>query len=151
MIYDCVECLPDNVKAALDENGQKMWMDAFNKTVKKSKTRKSYRDAVFDAWQMVKNYEGCRYFSGMVSTEDLDRQNDVVEVNKAFERIAKHIERGGTMVDTHTNRTVGSFGFAIIGSMTDLTFSFIFFIIVSINCSISGCSFSLVERFFIAD
>ncbi len=109
MIYDCIEILPDNVKASLDETGQKKWMDAFNKTVKKSKMGKSYRDAVFEAWQAVRDYPGCRYFSGLVSTEDLDKQNDVVEVNKAFEKIAKHIERGGTMVDTHTNRTVGSF------------------------------------------
>lgn len=109
MIFDCTEILPDNVKAALDETGQKKWMEAFNKTVKKSKNEKPYREAIFEAWQAVKDYPGCRYFSGLVSTEDLDKQNDVVEVNKAFEKISKHIERGGTMVDTHTNRTVGSF------------------------------------------
>lgn len=111
MYYDCIQTLPDNVKAALDDKGQKLWMAAFNATVKKSKDKKVYREAVYDAWNMVKSYEGCRYFSGFVSTEDLDKQNDVVLVDKAYDRIANHIERGGTMVDTHTNRTVGSFYF----------------------------------------
>jgi cation transport regulator ChaB len=112
MQYDCVECLPDSVKASLDEKGQKMWMDAFNSIVKKSAPKKTYREAVFDAWQMVKTYPGCRFFSGFVSTEDLDKQNDVVAVEKAYERIINHVNRGGTMVDTHTNRTVGAFVFA---------------------------------------
>ena len=84
-------------------------MNAFNKTVRKSKSKKEFRDASHDAWQMLKNYPGCRFFSGFVSTEDLDKQNDIVEVKKAFERISSHIDRGGTMVDTHTNRTCGAF------------------------------------------
>lgn len=112
MRFDCIETLPDSVKAALDEKGQRMWMDAFNKVVKKSDNKKTYREAVFDAWQLMKTYPGCRFFSGFVSTEDLDKQNDVVAVDKAYERIVNHVNRGGTMVDTHTNRTVGAFIFA---------------------------------------
>ena len=109
IIFDCIETLPYNVKASLDERGQELWMNAFNKTVRKSKSKKEFKDASHDAWQMLKNYPGCRFFSGFVSTEDLDKQNDIVEVKKAFERISSHIDRGGTMVDTHTNRTCGAF------------------------------------------
>jgi hypothetical protein len=87
-------------------------METFNKVVKKSGNKKAYRDAVLEAWQMMKTYPGCRFFSGFVSTEDLDKQNDVVGVEKAYEKIINHINRGGTMVDTHTNRTVGSFVYA---------------------------------------
>jgi hypothetical protein len=112
IIYDCIDTLPDSVKAALDDKGRRMWMDAFNSVVKKSGNKKTYRDAVYDAWQMMKTYSGCRFFSGFVSTEDLDKQNDVVMVEKAFQKINNHINRGGTMVDTHTNRTVGAFIFA---------------------------------------
>ena len=89
-----------------------MWMDAFNSVVKKSGNKKSYRDAVYEAWKLVKSYPGCRFFSGFVSTEDLDKQNDVVAVEKAYEKIINHVNRGGTMVDTHTNRTVGAFIYA---------------------------------------
>jgi hypothetical protein len=111
MYYDCVDILPDNVKSALEPSAQLKWMNAFNSTVKKSKSV-PYRDAVYNAWMAVKNDPSCRYFSGFVSTEDLDKQNDVVLVDKALTRIANHVERGGTMVDTHTNRTVGSFFYA---------------------------------------
>ncbi|MFA7143065.1 MAG: hypothetical protein WC175_03690 [Candidatus Dojkabacteria bacterium] len=91
------------------KNDQKKWMKSFNSVVRKSKTKCAYRDAVFKAWQELKDSEGCRYFAGFVSTEDLDKQNDVVESNMALDRIMKHINRGGTMIDTHSNRTVGSF------------------------------------------
>lgn len=107
--YDCNETLPDNVKAALDEKGQEKWRQAFNGLVKKSKNKKSYRDATFEAWQVLKSYPGCRYFSAIATSEALDRQNDVVQIDNSIKNIAKHIERGGAMVDTHTNRTVGSF------------------------------------------
>ena len=114
MYYDCKDILPSEVKASLDEKGQELWMKAFNKTVRKSKDTKVYRAAVFDAWQAMKSYPGCRYFSGFVSTDILDKQNDIVVCEKAYERISNHIERGGTMIDTHTNRTVGTFIYADI-------------------------------------
>jgi hypothetical protein len=107
--FDCLEVLPYNVRAALDESGQKQWMNSFNSIVRKSKGKKEYRDSVLKAWQTLENDAGCRFFSGFVSTEDLDRQNDVVMAKMALDKINKHIDRGGTMIDTHTNRTVGSF------------------------------------------
>lgn len=110
-MYTSLETLPHNVIAALDEPGRKLWMAAYNKSIQKNSN--NHTMAVFNAWDNVKSYSGCRYFAGFVSSDKIDKQNDSVLVEKAYEKVLKQIERGGTIVDTHSNRVVGSFYHAI--------------------------------------
>src|SRR5512137_2340580 len=96
--------LPSNVKSALEEADQRKWMDAFNKSAELH----DYQRAVFDAWEFVKSSPSCRHFEGWLSTDHVDNQNDVMNQNGLFKALQKHVLRGGTMVDVHTNRIVGS-------------------------------------------
>lgn len=110
-MYTNLETLPDNLRSAVGENSQRQWMESYNGFVQKSGNG-HHREAIFKAWDSIKNNTDCRYFAGFVSSSRVDKQNDSVNADNAYKKIMKQIERGGTMVDTHSNRTVGSFYYA---------------------------------------
>lgn len=105
-MYQVVDLLPPNVKSALPSiEDQKKWMSAFNKSFSK---RQSVSDATFAAWEMMKSAPSCRHFEGWMSTAHVDIQGDKMDQKALFKRLQKHIERGGTIVDVHSNRVLGS-------------------------------------------
>lgn len=110
-MYTSLDTLPDNVRSSLEVGSQKQWMAAYNKAIKTSAAG-NHRRAIYEAWNAVKNNPDCRFFACYASSSRVDRQNDSVNVDAAYEKIQKQIERGGTIVDTHSNRVVGSFYYA---------------------------------------
>lgn len=110
-MYTDLDTLPENVRSALDYDGQVKWKDAYNSVIQKN-SKINHRRAVYEAWSVCKGLPSCRYFAGFASSSKIDRQNDSVEAKNALLKIQKQIERGGTITDTHSNRIVGSFYFA---------------------------------------
>jgi hypothetical protein len=103
-MYKHIELLPPLVKAALpDKNDQTQWAQEFNKAYKVGQ----YEDAMAKAFEAFKDNPNCRYFEGWLSVDGVDKQGDVMDQKALNKALKKFVARGGTLVDTHTNRVTG--------------------------------------------
>lgn len=103
MTYTDILLLPDSVRNSLDEDAQKVWMKSFNSELVKSH---NLQRAKFIAYQSVKEHPSCRHFEGIISSERLDKQGDVMTLDATFQALDKLVNRGGFGMDLHKNLPV---------------------------------------------
>lgn len=104
MPYATVGELPPMVRGALDEQGQKCWMAAFNKNLENGDERFAWKKA----WHFVAKKEDSRFISGILSRGVVDDQREKISqkaVSTEFNDLIWNY--GATINDTHTNRPVG--------------------------------------------
>ena len=104
MPYSGNSNLPSAVRNSLSDADQTQWRKVFNSAYEQYGDDKR---AAKVAWAAVKKSESCRYFSGWASVEEVDKQGDLVKLDGIEKVMDAYIDRGGPVIDSHSNRTIG--------------------------------------------
>lgn len=104
MPYSSVGELPPSVRGTLDEQGQKCWMKAFNKSLEKGDERFAWKAA----WHFVAGKPDSRYMSGILSRDVVDDQHERLKQSTVVKEFNDLIwDYGASIHDTHSNRSIG--------------------------------------------
>lgn len=112
MPYSSNAELPANVRSSLSDADQTKFRETFNSALEQYGDEET---AFKVAWSVVKKSEDCRSFGGWLSVEKIDSQGDVVEIDALHDAVKKYINRGGPIMDEHTNRQIGTLYNATVG------------------------------------
>lgn len=94
-MYSCIDELPSNVKSALTSDEQALWLKTYNET-----------NSVDKAWNSVE--AAARTFEFFANAEIIDLQGELVKSDALLEAMPAYIKTGGPVIDTHSNRIVGT-------------------------------------------
>jgi len=110
-MYSSVASIPSEVKACLDDKDAQVWMEIYNSTFANapkelSEKERAYMSSV-SAWMGTRELPSAFSVVEWATVEDVDKDNEVVTLDKVEEHVDKYIEYGGMMSDTHTNLPLG--------------------------------------------
>jgi len=110
-MYSSVFALPKEVLACLDETDAQVWMQIYNDSFKSVPEGLSEKEQVYyaqtSAWMGTRELPSAFSVEEWATVEDIDRDNEVVILDKVEEHIDKYIMFGGDMQDTHSNVPLG--------------------------------------------
>jgi len=105
MAYSSIYELPSQVRTALDEDDQKVWMDTFNKA--DAKTEAEVRQAKKDAWRACMNLPSSFSFKIIASVEDVDKDKEVIDMDSLRKHMDEYIDHNGNLMAEHKNYCTG--------------------------------------------
>ncbi len=105
--------LPPGVRSSLNEEDQSKWREVYNSALEQYGNQET---AARVAWAAVKkSSDSMRWFDGWVSVEKVDSQGDKLCAAETYKAVNKAIERGGVIIEEHTNRPVGAIFDCVVG------------------------------------
>ena len=111
MPYLNIHELPDKVKACFDEVDAQIWLEKYNEAWEKAPSEMDEEDKVYyaqkEAWMGTRDLPSAFSVVEWATVEDIDKDNEVVTLDKVQEHLDKYIEYGGAMQDTHSNLPLG--------------------------------------------
>jgi len=110
-MYSSVYALPKEVLACLDEADAKVWMQTYNDAFESAPEGLSDKEQVYyaqtNAWMGTRELPSAFSVEEWATVEDVDRDNELVILDKVEEHFDKYIMFGGDMQDTHSNVPLG--------------------------------------------
>lgn len=103
--YELNQDLPEPVRNSLDETNQTKWREVFNSALSGTCAGDD-GCAARVAWSAVK--KEARLIEGWASTDALDKQGDVVELDAFRKTMGRYMAQGGLLIDRHSNRKIGA-------------------------------------------
>lgn len=106
MMYSAISELPSQVRNALDDDDQKVWMESYNACDPKSD--EEVKEARKTAWRACKDLPSSFSFRIRASVDDIDKDNDIVDMDTIKQHIDAYIDRGGNVQWEHGSYNVGT-------------------------------------------
>ena len=104
MPFSSNEDLPSAVQNSLSDADQSQWREVFNAALEEYGDEET---AFRVAWSSVQKSGSCRHFEGYASVGVVDKQNDKISIKGLAEAMGAYLNRGGILLDSHSNRPVG--------------------------------------------
>ena len=104
-MYSSIYELPTQVRTALDDTDQKVWMDVFNKA--DAKTEEEVRKAKEDAWKACMELPSSFSFKIVASVEDIDKDKEIIDVDSLKKHMDEFIDHNGNLMAEHKNYCCG--------------------------------------------
>ena len=114
MTYSSVTELPTEVRRAFSEEDASTWMywynTAYEELVNDSSEDSKWSVTYFAkerAWEQCKNLTSSRYVMSNVSTEVVDKDGDIADVDAYVDAGREFVMDGGQVARNHSNKTIG--------------------------------------------
>lgn len=117
MSYQFVEEIPFNVRKCYDSNDILKWMEIYNQKFDDIKTGKlkvpdGYAsDAMYArelAFEACKYLPSSRYLNSAVTTEVVDKQNELADVQSYIDKSVEFVDGGGVGIEQHSSKLVST-------------------------------------------
>lgn len=105
-MYASIMELPTQVQNSLDEDDQKIWMDAYNAL--NPQDPESVREAKRDAWKACLKLPSSFSFNIIASVGAVDKTREIIDIPTLEQHMDDYIDRGGNVQLDHNNYTVGT-------------------------------------------
>lgn len=105
-MYSSILELPTQVRTSLDEDDQKVWMDAYN--AQNPQDPDSVREAKRNAWKACLKLPSSFSFNIIATVDAVDKSREIIDVPTLEEHMDDYIDRGGNVQLDHNNYTVGT-------------------------------------------
>lgn len=105
-MYTSIQELPSQVRTSLDEDDQRVWMDAYNSLDPHGDAE--VREARRKAWRACMNLPSSFSFNIIATVDAVDKSREIIDVPTLEEHLDDYIDRGGNVQLDHNNYTVGT-------------------------------------------
>ena len=105
-MYSSILELPTQVRMSLDEDDQKVWMDAYN--AQNPQDPESVGEAKKMAWMACLKLPSSFSFDIIASVEAIDKMREIIDMPTLKAHMDDYIDRGGNIQLDHNNYTVGT-------------------------------------------
>lgn len=105
-MYSSILELPTQVRMSLDEDDQKVWMDAYN--AQNPQDPESVGRAKRMAWMACLKLPSSFSFDIIASVEAIDKMKEIIDMPTLKAHMDDYIDRGGNIQLDHNNYTVGT-------------------------------------------
>lgn len=115
MTYSSVDELPSEVRRAFSREDALKWLEEYNKEFdavpldpEAPFTESPQFIAREKAWESCKNLPSSRYIMSVVSTEIVDKDGDIADVDGYVSEGQVFVNLGGQVARNHSNKTIGT-------------------------------------------
>lgn len=105
MSYTNINELPTEVKHAFDAQDQAVWMSVYNQAVESGAGCFQQKE---QAWLQSRELDTSRYVCANVSTQIVDREGDLADVDQYVEAGQRLVIDGGILTKNHSNKVIGT-------------------------------------------
>lgn len=105
-MYSSILELPTQVRMSLDEDDQKVWMDAYN--AQDPQDPESTSIAKRNAWKACLKLPSSFSFDIIASVEAVDKMREIIDMPTLKAHMDDYVDRGGNVQLDHNNYTVGT-------------------------------------------
>lgn len=105
-MFNSIFELPTQVRASLDEDDQKIFMEAYNK--EDPKTKEEMSKAMRKAWHACEKLPSSFSFRTIAAMNSVDKMKEMLDVKAIKDIIDDYIDRGGNVQWEHANYNVGT-------------------------------------------